>query len=94
MTNIKDDQNSLTISGVDISDVEAHGDILVGVKNEFILNITIPAPDPENIQKIITHSKQLAADSPQYLDMLENLRGQSPFRRSAELCNGSDPLDY
>jgi len=73
MTNIKDNQNLPTISGVDISDVKAGGDIFVGVKNESNLNITIPAPDPEKIQKIINHSKKLAADSPQYLDMLEQL---------------------
>jgi hypothetical protein len=73
MTNIKDDQNLLTISGVDISNANAGGDIISGVKNESNLNITIPSPDPDKIQKIITHSKQLAADSPQYLDMLEQL---------------------
>jgi len=73
MTNIKDDQNLPAISGVDISGVKAGGDIFVGVKNESNLNISIPAPDPGKIQKIIAHSKQLAADSPQYLDMLEQL---------------------
>jgi hypothetical protein len=73
MTNIKDDQNLSAISGVDISDVKAGGDVFVGVKSESNLNISIPAPDPEKIQKIITLSKQLAANSPQYLDMLEQL---------------------
>jgi hypothetical protein len=73
MTNIHNDQNLPAISGVELKDVDAGGDIIVGVKNESNLNITIPAPDPEKILKIIAHSKQLAADSPQYLDMLEQL---------------------
>jgi hypothetical protein len=73
MTNIQDDQNVPTISGVELKDVEAGHDMIFGAKYESNLNITIPAPDPEKIQKIITHSKQLAADSPQYLDMLEQL---------------------
>ncbi len=73
MTNIQSDKNLPAISGVELKDVEAGGDIIVGFKSETSLNVTIPAPDPEKIQKIIAHSKQLAANSPQYLDMLEQL---------------------
>lgn len=73
MTNIHNDQKLPAISDVKLKDVEANGDIVVGVKKESNLKITIPAPDPEKIQKIIDHSKQLAANSPQYLDMLEQL---------------------
>jgi hypothetical protein len=73
MTDAQDNQNLPTISGVEITDVDVDGDLIVGVKNESNFNITIPAPDPEKIQKIIDHSKQLAADSPQYLEMLEQL---------------------
>ena len=73
MTNIKDDQNLLTISDNEIHNVRADRDVVLGAKHESHFSITIPAPDPETIQKIITYSKQLAADSPQYLDMLEQL---------------------
>lgn len=73
MTNIQNGQNLPAISDVKLKDVEADGDIIIGVKKESNLKITIPAPDPEKIQKIIDHSKKLAANSPQYLDMLEQL---------------------
>jgi len=73
MSSFPSDQTCLNISSVGLDNVEAGKDLIIGTKSVSNLSIIIPASDPEKIQKLITTSKQLAADSPEYLDMLEQL---------------------
>ena len=73
MSSFPSDQTPLAISRVAIKNAEAGDDLIVGTKRVSNFSIIQPAPDPEKIQKLITTSKQLAADSPEYLDMLEQL---------------------